>query len=98
MSHHPSPAHGVALPPVGVYTVGHDGVLLPQAVLYHGSPSTAGGPGAAPLPTGSPQILRQVRLDIQPLLLRQTAQRRHQLIGAAGGEAGGVRMGLTWSK
>ena len=69
--------------------MGHDGVLLPQAVLIIGLPVLLTVRVQLLYPLDLPQILRQVRLDIQPLLLRQTAQRRHQLIGAAGGEAGG---------
>ena len=86
--HHAVLLDGPALPLVGVDAVGHDGVVLPQAVFVVGLPILAALRVQLPHPGDLMGVLRQVGLDVQPALGGQLAQRRHQLIGAAGREPG----------
>ena len=69
--------------------MGHDGVVLPQAELVVALP-ILGAVRVQPADPGDlPPVFRQVRLNVQPPVPGDAAQGGHQLIGAAGGKAGG---------
>ena len=87
--HHPGPADGGALPGVGVDAVGHHRVVLPQAVFVIGLPILGAVRVQLLHPGDLPPVFRQMGLDIQPPVPGDAAQGGHQLIGTAGGEAGG---------
>ena len=87
--HHPGPADGGALPCVGVDAVGHHRVVLPEAVFVIGLPILGAVRVQLLHPGDLPPVFRQMGLDIQPPVPGDLPQGGHQLIGTAGGEAGG---------
>ena len=85
--HHTGVADGLPLPLIGVDTVRHQCVILPQTVFVVCLPVLRTVGMQLPHQLDLTGVLRQMGLHIQSPLPRQLAQRRHQLVGAAGGKA-----------
>ena len=76
---------------------GHHRVVLPKAVFVIGLPILGAVRVQLLHPGDLPPVFRQMGLDIQPPVPGDLPQGGHQLVGTAGGEAGGDN-GLTCSK
>ena len=85
---HAGVPHGLPLPRIGPYAVGHDGAAGPQAVFGIGLPVLLAARVELAHPGHLCLVLRQVGLDGEIPLRRQFAQKRHQLVSAGGGEPG----------
>ena len=80
--------HGAALHCIGVDTVGHHRMVIPQAVFIVGLPIALTVGVQLPHPCDFRVTLGEVGLDIEAVLFLQLAKLRHQFIGAAGGKTG----------
>ncbi len=81
--------HGLLLPPAAVDAVGHEGAVLPEAVLVVALP-VLGAVGVEFLHPGDlAGVLREMGLDRKVPLRRQLPEGLHETVGAGRSEPGG---------
>ena len=80
-------AHRLALARIGVDTVRHHGVVIPQPCAVIALPILRAVGAELFDPRDLAGIFREVRLDIEPALAGERTEPAHQLVAARGGEA-----------